>query len=187
MERRPCRPPWCSPTFTTSPKRGRPLFSFRPRVTTLNRLLVLLAVTACSGSNEPRPDPGPGRILFTRVGNGLVDIYAMDLNGKHLDQLTTSFALDTWGAWSPDTLKIAFMSDRIPDSSYTARYQIYTMNSDGTNLSQLTSPDPARDSSGRVIDTTSNFYPGWSPDGTKIVFASTRDTNSDIFSMDPNG
>jgi Tol biopolymer transport system component len=149
-------------------------------------LAVLLA--ACGGSEAPGPDPGPGRLIFTRIGNGLVDIYAMDLNGKNLELLTTSFAFDDWAAWSPDTFKILFQSDRIPDTSYTPRYQIYVMNSDGSNVGQLTFADTARDSvTNHVIDTTSSFHPAWSPDGTKIAFASTRDSNPEIFVMDPNG
>jgi len=160
-------------------------------MTPIRRLAALLALplllAACGGTNEPGPDPGPGRLIFTRVGNNLVDIYAMDVNGGHLEQLTTSFAFEDWGAWSPDTFKILFQSNRIPDTTYTARFQIYVMNSDGSNVSQLTFPDPAKDSTGHVIDTTSNFHPVWSPDGTKIAFASTRDTNPEIFVMDPNG
>ncbi len=147
---------------------------------------VLLLLAAC-GSNEPGPDPGPGRLIFTRVGNGLQDLYTMDLNGKNLRQVTTSYAFEDWGSWSPDTFKILFMSNRIPDTSFTARFQIYVMNSDGSNVSQLTFPNPARDSTGHVKDTTSNYHPAWSPDGTKIAFGSTRDTNPQIYVMDPNG
>lgn len=148
--------------------------------------LLLAAPAACGGSSDSTPDGG-GRLLFTRVGNGLVDIYAMDLNGHNLDQLTTSAAFDDWASWSPDTLKIVFQSDRIPDSTYAVRYQIYVMNSDGSNVAALTAPEAARDSTGRVIDTTSNFHPAWSPDGTKIAFASTRDSNPEIFVMDRSG
>jgi len=147
---------------------------------------ILLLLAAC-GSNEPGPDPGPGRLIFTRVGNGLQDLYTMDLNGKNLRQVTTSYAFEDWGSWSPDTFKILFMSNRIPDTSFTARFQIYVMNSDGSNVSQLTFPNPARDSTGHVKDTTSNYHPAWSPDGTKIAFGSTRDTNPQIYVMDPNG
>jgi Tol biopolymer transport system component len=150
-------------------------------------LAALLALTACRGTNEPPADPGPGRLIFTRVTNGLQDLYTMDLNGKNLQQVTTSYAFDDWGSWSPDTFKIVFMSNRIPDTTYTVRYQIYTMNWDGSNVSQLTFPNPARDSTGHVIDTTSNFHPAWSHDGTKIAFASTRDGNPEIYVMDPNG
>jgi Tol biopolymer transport system component len=148
---------------------------------------LLLFLAACR-STQPGPDPGPGRIIFTRLGNGLVDIYAMDVNGHDLQLLTTSYAFDDWGNWSRDTFKIVFQSDRIPDTSYTPRFQIYVMNSDGSNVGQLTFADTARDSlTGHVKDTTSNFHPAWSPDGTKIAFGSTRDTNPQIYIMDPNG
>jgi len=160
-------------------------------MTEFRRLAALFALPlllAACGSTQPGPDPGPGRIIFTRLGNGLVDLYAMDVNGHDLQLLTTSYAFDDWGNWSRDTFKIVFQSDRVPDSTFTARFQIYAMNSDGSNVGQLTFPNPARDTiTGHVIDTTSNFHPAWSPDGTKIAFASTRDTNSQIYVMDPNG
>jgi len=151
-------------------------------------ILTLLALGLACGTDEPGPDPGPGRIIFTRLGNGYEDIYGMDVNGQNLQQLTTSFAFEDWGAWSPDTFKIVFQSDAIPDTSYTVRFQIYVMNSDGSSISQLTFPDPATDTiTGHIKDTTSNFHPAWSPNGTKIAFASTRDTNPEIYVMDPNG
>jgi Tol biopolymer transport system component len=173
-----------------TPLQARSATTYLPRMSEFRRFVAFLALPpllAACGTNEPAPDPGPGRITFTRLANGIVDIYAMDVNGHNLQLLTTSFAYDTWGSWSPDTFKMVFQSDRIPDTTYAARFQIYVMNSDGTNIGQLTFPDPARDSTGLVKDTTRNSQPAWSPDGTKIAFASTRDTNSEIFVMDPNG
>ena len=134
-----------------------------------------LLLAAC-GSTQPGPDPGPGRIIFTRSGNSQVDIYGMDVTGHNLQQLTTSNAFDDWGAWSPDTFKIVFMSNRVPDSTHAVHYHIFTMNSDGSSESQLTFEDSA-----------DSFNPAWSPDGTRIVFASTRDGNREIYIMDPNG
>jgi len=140
-----------------------PMTPFR-RLAAIFGLPLLLA--AC-GTNEPGPDPGPGRIIFTRIGNGRADIYAMDLNGTNLERLTTSFALEDWGTWSPDTLKIAYESDQRADTTQAVHFHLYVMNSDG--------------SSG------DSYHPAWSPDGSKIAFGSTRDSNPEIYVMDPNG
>lgn len=139
-------------------------------------LAALLALAACRGTNEPSADPGPGRLIFTRVGNGLQDLYAMDLNGHNLQQVTTSYAFDDWGSWSPDTFRILFMSNRVPDTLHAVHYHIFVMNSDGSNVTQLTFEDSA-----------DSYHPAWSPDGTKIVFGSKRDGNGEIYVMDPNG
>jgi len=40
----------------------------------------------------------------------------MDPNGKNFARLSTSFALEDWGAWSPDTLKIVYQSDLVERS-----------------------------------------------------------------------
>jgi len=163
--------------------------SFRSCVSALTTGLLVAGIgLACNETpSEPTGDGGPGHLVFIRSGNFLRDVYTIDASSHNLAQVTTSLALDDWAGWSPDTFKIVFMSDRIPDTTYTARFQIYVMRSDGSNLGQLTFPDPARDSSGHIKDTTSNFQPAWSPDGTKIVFGSTRDTNPQIYVMEPNG
>ena len=149
-----------------------PMTPFR-RLAAIFGLPLLLA--AC-GTNEPGPDPGPGRIIFTRIGNGRADIYAMDLNGTNLERLTTSFALEDWGTWSPDTLKIAYESDQRADTTQAVHFHLYVMNSDGSNVMQLTFEDSA-----------DSYHPAWSPDGSKIAFGSTRDSNPEIYVMDPNG
>ena len=51
---------------------------------------------------------------------------------------------------------------------------IWTMHPDGTGKTQLT-------------NTGNNEQPSWSPDGTRIVFVSTRDGNHDIYVMDADG
>src|SRR5436190_1342493 len=157
------------------------------RTATLLALALPLLLAACGGTNEPSPDAGPGRLMFTRAGNGFDDIYTVDVShGQNLQQVSTSFALDEWASWSPDTFKIVFQSDLSLDT-LTAHFQIYVMNSDGSNISQLTFADTARDSTGALKDTSSNYQPAWSPNGAQIAFASSRDTNSEIYVMDANG
>src|SRR6266478_5144704 len=174
-----------------APLPDRSAGSYLLPMTRFRRLAVIFALPlllASCGSTQPGPDPGPGRIIFTRLGNGLVDIYAMDVNGHDLQLLTTSYAFDDWGNWSRDTFKIVFQSDGIPDTSYTPRFQIYVMNSDGSNVGQLTFADTARDSlTGHIKDTTSNFHPAWSLDGTRIAFQSDRQTAYAVWVMNADG
>src|SRR5438093_11919803 len=77
-------------------------------------------------------------------------------------------------AWSPDGSKIAFAR-----TGASNLYEIFTMNSDGTNQLQLTHDG--------VIDAE----PSWSPDGTKILFTSNQDDSNpsrfDIHVMNSDG
>jgi TolB protein len=66
--------------------------------------------------------------------------------------------------------KIAFHTNR--DSG---NFEIYTMNSDGTNPTRLTT------ASGN------DLTPKWSPDGSKIAFVSIRDGNYEIYTMNSDG
>jgi Tol biopolymer transport system component len=65
--------------------------------------------------------------------------------------------------------RIAFMSTQDGD------YDIYTVDSAGANLQQLTN-NPATDGG-----------PRWSPDGTQIAFATNRDGNYEIYKMSATG
>ncbi|MBT3389869.1 MAG: tetratricopeptide repeat protein [Chloroflexi bacterium] len=65
--------------------------------------------------------------------------------------------------------KIAFVSDR------DGNMEIYSMNTDGSELTRLTD-DPAYD-----------VGPMYSPDGMRILFASDRNGNFDIYSMNTDG
>jgi TolB protein len=65
--------------------------------------------------------------------------------------------------------RIAFQSDR------DGNFEIYSMNADFTNQTDITN-NPAADHS-----------PAWSPDGTRIAFESDRDGNFEIYSMNADG
>jgi hypothetical protein len=58
-------------------------------------------------------------------------------------------------AWSPDGTKIAFIQSDFPNG-----YDIYTVNADGSGLTNVTN-SPSQD----------DLYPDWSPDSTKITYA----------------
>ena len=65
--------------------------------------------------------------------------------------------------------RIAFDSDRDGDS------EIFVMDSDGRNQTQLT------------YNSSYDWYPAWSPDGSRIAFHSDRDGDWEIFVMDADG
>ena len=67
--------------------------------------------------------------------------------------------------------KIAFVSDR----EVAGQYQVYTMDSNGSNPVNLTH------------DSSNYLHPRFSPDGTKIVFYSSSYEGDDIFIIDSDG
>ena len=82
------------------------------------------------------------------------EIWVMDADGGNPKRLT-EHALSP--SWSPDDRQITFASDR------AGKFQIFAMNSDGSNVRRLTS-DKGEDSA-----------PAWAPDGASIVFVSDRE------------
>jgi TolB protein len=151
--------------------------------------------------------PDGQRIAFRRVvdslgGPKVAGIYTMSADGS---EITRAWWYDNCSdspchlvgdqsqpAWSPDGSRLAFSSNHVgffvPETAtlYTP-YRIYVVNVDG---SDLVATNPVTDSL-----MLPHWYPAWSPDGTKIAFASERayswyrapGHNDDIYVMNPDG
>jgi Tol biopolymer transport system component len=99
------------------------------------------------------PDWAPDTSHVVFSGSG-AEIWTADTNGANSKQLTFLGGDSRYPQWSPDGSKIVFSSQKIAAGYHLP--QIWVMNSDGTNLKELTREG------GR--------YPAWSPDGNKIVY-----------------
>jgi Tol biopolymer transport system component len=94
-----------------------------------------------------------------------IDVYRMNADGSQATRLTfLASTLPITVSWSSGGKQIAFATD-----------QIFVVNADGTQLTQLTSGAAA------------NAFPSWLDGGRRIVFASGRDGDGEIYSMNADG
>ena len=93
------------------------------------------------------------------------DVIVVDRDGGDWRDITNDKFFDRYPRWSPDGKQIAFASDR------SGRYEIWTVNADGTNLRQISFNSPG--------DTS---FPLWSPDGRRLLFHRSR--NNVIIDVD---
>ena len=97
-------------------------------------------------------------------------IFVMGANGQNSRRLTFEPGINGAPHWSPDGNKIAFLSSR------DGTPKIYTMNTDGQNVRQITHRQR-------------KFYgaPAWSPDGKWLAFTAGDERDWGLFLIDPHG
>ncbi len=137
---------------------------------------------------------GPdGRIVFTSVRDGDMEIYSMNGDGSDVQRLTNRPGPDGGPFFSADGSKIVFRGREIAPGPELEAYQslleqglwrptaleIFVMDADGSNLHQVTDLGGA------------SFGPFWHPDGRRIIFSSNwhnpEGRNFDLFMIQEDG
>ena len=129
---------------------------------------------------NPVFSPDGSQILFRSERGGTADIYVMNRvgnrDGSNVRQLTVG--MDTWSAsWSPDGTAITFSAIVNDPEAEIYDSEIFTLD--------LTDPNaqPVRLTHDPGMDT----QPDWSPDGSRILFASSRSGTFDLYTIAPDG
>ncbi len=130
-------------------------------------------VTNGSGAscNYPVFSPDGTTIVYHQTVSGFgVELFSININGTELQRLTFSTGNDQNASFSPNGLRILFVSNR------SGTYELYLMDTNGANQS----PIP-----GTAASNTSG--PAFSPDGAKAVFRSNVTGLSQIHTINIDG
>ena len=134
-----------------------------------------------------------GKILFTSVRDGDLELYEMDEHGGNVKRLTSTPGYDGGAFYNADCTEIVWRASRFSDPAQLADYQsllkegfvrpskmeLYVANADGSGAKQITSNGAA------------NFAPFFTPDGKRIVYSSNvldpRGREFDLFMIAKDG
>jgi Tol biopolymer transport system component len=96
-----------------------------------------------------------GQMLACQSIEAPRDLFALNLGGSILNQITDDDSNEMAPTWSPDGRRIAYYSNK------SGAYQIWMVNRDGSGARQITD---ATEPGGLVL-------PIWSPDGSRMAFS----------------
>jgi Tol biopolymer transport system component len=117
-----------------------------------------------------------GRISFVRQStDGKKDLFVINPDGTHQEQVTQDISIEGTNAWSPDGRRVLLQAS-VGGTSTVVRIDIGPDNKP-SNAVQLTADKKA-----------DSVFPAWSPDGARIAFQSKRDGGDyQVFIMDADG
>ncbi len=153
----------------------------------------IVRLTSTPGYDAEATMAKDGRVVFTSVRDGDMELYSMNGDGSDVRRLTNLPGPDGGAFFSADGTKIVFRGSHPNPGPALDDYrtllkkalwkptqlQVFTMDRDGKNLKQVTN------------EVGANWAPFFSPDGKKIIFASNmkdpRGGNFDLYLINADG
>jgi TolB protein len=108
--------------------------------------------------------PQGDRFVFTSSRSGNRELYMQQADGSALQQLTESSGGIGWHRWSPDGTRVAYVVSESDDRTTLHVLHVET----GRDIVVVDHP-------------SHNVAPDWAPDGQRLVFASDRDGDFDLY------
>ncbi|MCA1602520.1 MAG: hypothetical protein LC776_13045 [Acidobacteria bacterium] len=147
-----------------------------------NQMLVLSTSSIQRLIEGPHWSPDGTRIAFEGYNlnaNNEADIFVVNADGSNPTNITNTPTAEEYSpAWSRDSAKISFSKLNGNSSTGFTSGDIWVMNATGDNQVKLTN----------AANNVFNTKPTWSPDNTRIAFASNPGNgNAEIYVMNADG
>jgi Tol biopolymer transport system component len=126
---------------------------------------------------NPAWSPDGMRVAYSAPSNGSIDIWMVGETSGSPSLLYEARGTNFQPSWSPDGTKIALVS-AVNHNDLFLVYDIFTINSDGTNAVSLTDD---------IFDQTDYMHPSWSPSGTKLAVAIIKGATTLVGVMNVDG
>ena len=114
-------------------------------------------------------------------------IWTMNADGSDKQQLTFGNVTGGAATFSPDGKSILFSSSATGNGQPLVGLELWVMNADGTDPHPITHTTVSAVSEDGTTPIKWSIYGSYSPDGTKITYASTQSGHSEIWVMNADG
>ena len=135
-------------------------------------IVMILSIPHLNAATSYQSNSDDYWLYFNSTRDQNFEIYRMDIESRQIQRLTNNVGDDFFEMWATGNEWMIYRSQR------NGRFQLYRMRPDGTEQQQLTNSDSGR-----------NSHASLSPDGSWILFHSSRDNiyGSNLYRIDLDG